>query len=201
MFIKDFDSFLNEAEGFNGEGIFTVATLSQKNLFDCEISGQLSDGAWENTKPYDHWEPWGKSTIKVGTSVGRDFPVKKDGYNLGSLLQYVGDRMLSFGAAGSTGWDLTNSSDDQYAVEYFFAANSPADLERKVLSGDFDQHFKEFTEKNLSNSYMSKYVKIAEKNKKHLHDTWDAIKSRYGIRQLSKDLTEISKAMKIYNRK
>ena len=37
MFIKDFGSFLNEAEGYNGKGIFTVATLSQKNLFVCEI--------------------------------------------------------------------------------------------------------------------------------------------------------------------
>jgi hypothetical protein len=197
MFIKDFDSFLNEAEGYNGKGIFTVATLSQKNLFVCEISGQLSDGAWENTKPYDHWTPWAGSEVKVGSRIGRDFPVKKDGYGLGTLLPYVGDRMLAFGAAGSIGWDLSGSNDDQYAVEYFFAASSPADLERKVLTGDFEKHFQDFIEKHKS-GYSSKYVPVAEKNKKKLEETWNAIRSgRYGIKQLQRDLTDISKAMKI----
>lgn len=200
MFIlEDYQSFISEAEGYNGKGIFTVATLSQKNLFDCEIAGQLSDGAWENAKPYDHWEPWGRSEVRVGTPVGRDFPVKKDGYGLGTLLQYVGDRMLAFGAAGSIGWDLAKSNDEQYLVEYFFSASSPADLERKILTGDFEQHFADFKGKNTS-GYMSKYASIADKHKKQLHDTWDAIKNRYGIRHLNKDLSEISKAMKIYHR-
>ena len=131
--------------------------------------------------------------------MGRDFPVKKDGYNLGSLLQYVGDRMLAVGAAGSIGWDLGQDSwtPEHSTVENFFAANSPADLERKILSGDFEQHFQNFLEKNKS-GYSSKYVPVAEKNKKKLEDTWNAIKSgRYGIKQLQRDLTDISKAMKI----
>lgn len=199
MFIKDFGSFLNEAEGYNGKGIFTVATLSQKNLFVCEISGQLSDGQWENAKPYDHWQPWSNSDVKVGSRVGRDFPVKKDGYNLGSLLQYVGDRMLAVGAAGASGWDLGESSwsPEHSTVENFFAASSPADLERKILSGDFEQHFQNFLEKNKS-GYSNKYVPVAEKNKKKLEETWNTINSgRYGIRQLTRDLTDISKAMKI----
>ena len=197
-FIKDFSSFLNEAEGYNGKGIFTVATLSQKNLFVCEISGQLSDGAWENTKPYDHWEPWSNSEVKVGSNVGRDFPVKKDGYNLGSLVQYVGDRMLAYGAAGSIGWDLTHYGPEEGAVRTFFSANSVAFLERMIITEDFEQHFQKFMEEGSKNSYMKKYTEAGEKNKKKLEETWNAIRSgRYGIKQLQRDLTDISKAMKI----
>jgi hypothetical protein len=199
--IEDFQSFINEAEGYNGEGIFTVATLSQRNLFDCEISGQISDGAWENTKPYDHWKPW-TSEVKVGSNIGRDFPVKKDGYNLTSLIQYVGARMLAFGATGAAGWDIANYTDEQYTIENFFSANSIADLERMCITETFEQHFEKFIEKNQKDSYWKKYADQAQKNKKRLEDVWNVIKSgRYGIRQLKTDLNEISKAMKIYNRK
>lgn len=199
LILQDFQSFINEAEGYNGKGIFTVATLSQKNLFDCEISGQLSDGAWENTKPYDHWEPWGRSEIKVGSNVGRDFPVKKDSYGLGTLIQYVGERMLAYGAAGASGWDLSAQAEDQGAVEYFFGAKSIADLERMCITEDFNQHFNSFVEKYTSeHTYLKKYVSVVQKNKKKLEDTWNTIRSgRYGIRQLKNDLNEISKAMKI----
>jgi hypothetical protein len=197
--ILDFQSFLYEAEGYNGKGIFTVASLSQKNLFSCEISGQLSDGAWENTKPYDHWKPWASSEIKVGSNVGRDFPVKKDGYNLSTLLDYVGDRMLAFGAAGSIGWDISDGSDDQGAVEYFFSANSLAAVERMCITEDFEQHFQKFLTSRYAEGYFKKYADAAQKNKKKLEETWNAIKSgRYGIRQLKNDLTQLSKAMKIY---
>ena len=199
MFLKDFQSFLYEAEGYNGKGTFTVASLSQKNLFDCEILGQLSDGAWENTKPYDHWTAWGNSDVKVGSRIGRDFPVKKDGYNLGSLLDYVGDRMLGLGAAGSVGWDLTNYSDEASAVEYFFSAGSLAATERMCITEDFNQHFDKFAER-YGKDWSKKYVEAAQKNRKKLEETWNAIRSgRYGIRQLKSDLTAISKAMKIRN--
>jgi len=198
MFLKDFQSFLYEAEGYNGKGTFTVASLSQKNLFSCEITGQLSDGAWENTKPYDHWEPWGNADVKVGSNVGRTFPVKKDGYNLGSLLDYVGDRMLGLGAAGAAGWDLTDYN-DQSAVEYFFSEGSLAATERMCITEDFEQHFEKFLEK-YNTGWSKKYAEAGQKNKKKLEDTWNTIRSgRYGIRQLKNDLTAISKAMKIKN--
>lgn len=200
MFLKDFQSFLYEAEGYNSKGTFTVASLSQKNLFACEIVGQLSDGAWENTKPYDHWEPWADADVKVGSNIGRTFSVKKDGYNLGSLLDYVGDRMLGLGAAGMAGWDLAHWSDEQYTVEYFFSAGSLAATERMCITEDFNQHFDKFAEKYGKDSWGKKYVDAAQKNKKKLEDTWNAIRSgRYGIRQLKSDLTTISKAMKIRN--
>lgn len=33
-----------------------VNNMSQAALFVMEISGQISDGKWENSRPYDHWK-------------------------------------------------------------------------------------------------------------------------------------------------
>lgn len=78
-------------------GVFSVRNQAQKILFDEEMSGQISDGAWENTAPYDHWEVWCSAEVVVDPdNVGRNFYAKKDNYNLNrkDLLDIVGDRML-----------------------------------------------------------------------------------------------------------
>ena len=33
-----------------------VTNMSQACLFEMEVSGQISDGKWENSRPYNHWE-------------------------------------------------------------------------------------------------------------------------------------------------
>lgn len=33
-----------------------VNNMSQACIFEMEISGQISDGKWENSRPYDHWK-------------------------------------------------------------------------------------------------------------------------------------------------
>ena len=56
-----------------------------KALFEHEISGQLSDGAWENAYPLDHWKFWNKLTIVEGPfsyEKGTEWPTKRSGYNL-----------------------------------------------------------------------------------------------------------------------
>jgi hypothetical protein len=74
----------------------TVRTQIQKNLFDIELSGQISDGMWENTRPFEHWKVWCDCKVEVGTELGRDFYAVKDNYafNSSELLDVVGDRML-----------------------------------------------------------------------------------------------------------
>lgn len=65
-----------------------------------ELDGQLSDGFWENDRPYDHWEPWCAATVVVadpGQPVGRDFMARRTAYNFTSpeLVDVVGLRMLA----------------------------------------------------------------------------------------------------------
>lgn len=33
-----------------------LTNMSQACLFEMEVSGQISDGKWENSRPYNHWE-------------------------------------------------------------------------------------------------------------------------------------------------
>lgn len=77
--------------------IWTLPSKGLKAIFDHEIRGQISDGAWENTLPYSHWHFWSA----LDTQVGKDwafkfnrlvpsnekYPTKKTAYNLvGELL-------------------------------------------------------------------------------------------------------------------
>jgi hypothetical protein len=74
-----------------------VRNIAQKMLFDGELSGQISDGMWENSGPHGHWIPWCNAEIVVDpTNIGRDFYARKDNYNLNGklLMEYVGDRMV-----------------------------------------------------------------------------------------------------------
>jgi hypothetical protein len=75
-----------------------VRNQAQKILFDEELSGQISDGAWENSTPHDHWRPWCDAEVVVDpANVGRDFYAKRDSYGLDrrDLLDIIGDRMLA----------------------------------------------------------------------------------------------------------
>jgi hypothetical protein len=74
-----------------------VRNEAQKVLME-ELDGQISDGMWENARPYDHWKVWCEARVVVDpTNVGRDFWAMKDNYNLTSrlLLEVVGDRMIA----------------------------------------------------------------------------------------------------------
>lgn len=76
-----------------------VRNLAQKVLFMEELQGQISDGMWENARPFEHWKVWCDSELEVivnANNVGRNFSAIKSNYNLNSseLLECVGDRMV-----------------------------------------------------------------------------------------------------------
>jgi hypothetical protein len=63
-------------------------------IWEHEISGQLSDGAWENSTPHEHWKFWGHLETGVNEDgqfrfikgTVHDYPKKKSGYNLSTLI-------------------------------------------------------------------------------------------------------------------
>jgi hypothetical protein len=83
-----------------------VRNVQQKILWDEELSGQISDGMWENASPWDHWQPWCDADVVVAPdgNVGRTFWARKDSYLFTSqeLLSIVGDRMLGYVRDAST---------------------------------------------------------------------------------------------------
>ena len=77
--------------------VLRVRTMAQKLLFDEELKGQISDGAWEHVDG-DHWIAWCDTTVVVDpTNLGRNFHAIKDNYNLNNkfLMDCVGDRMVA----------------------------------------------------------------------------------------------------------
>lgn len=78
-------------------GIVYVQNKIQKALLDGELMGQISDGMWENSKPYDHYIPWARAKVMIGGqgTKGISTWVKRN-YNFlnSELLNVVGDRML-----------------------------------------------------------------------------------------------------------
>lgn len=69
----------------------------QVMLWKNELSGQISDGAWENCTNSD-WEVWCSAQVIVcPMNVGRDFSVRKDNFaftRVPGFLDIIGDRMV-----------------------------------------------------------------------------------------------------------
>lgn len=70
-------------------------TVAAANLFNEEITGQLSDGAWENTRPLDHWRYWCNAEVVVDFKPCHEGWPMKTNYNLYSLKKYVKDQLLN----------------------------------------------------------------------------------------------------------
>lgn len=82
----------------NCKTIITFTDPIEKALFDEEISGQLSDGYWENTRNTD-WL-WGAETKlgdKDSITVTPSYTVGKTSYGFSKVVEYVGDRMVEIG--------------------------------------------------------------------------------------------------------
>ena len=70
-------------------------TVAAANLFKEEITGQLSDGTWENTRPLDHWRYWCNAEVVVDFKPCHEGWPMKTNYNLYSLKKYVKDQLLN----------------------------------------------------------------------------------------------------------
>lgn len=80
-------------------GTITLKTAAAASLFQHEIKGQMSDGRWENTRPYDHWRWWSNLNVVAGdvnvVTSDQFYLCRKAGYGLNALVKYVGDRMAA----------------------------------------------------------------------------------------------------------
>jgi len=88
-------------------GTIVLPNFSSLALWRHEISGQLSDGYWENTRPFDHWKFWCLLESKVERDQARvdmAFPAyPMVSYNLAALYGKeidLGKRMTNLGRMG-----------------------------------------------------------------------------------------------------
>lgn len=178
-----------------------VKNLSQSNLWNCEIVGQLSDGAWENTRPFNHWEAWSDANVKIGPVVGYyGFRPLKTQYALDTqLIPYVGGRMLVWGAAGYAKIDLSIDRNAESAYEYFFTTyddHKPGDLINKIKTMEFEALEKMFLDRAENETWIKPYADYYIKEKNNFKRVYDIIKSSsYSQGNLKADLNELKVAM------
>lgn len=131
-------------------GTLRVRNLAQKILWEEELTGQLSDGRWENSRPHDHWEPWCDATVVIDPDhVGRDFWVRRDGYCFTErdLLDILADRMLGYVrlATGNDAYAMKDLLKDLRDIRKIIKTQVPAGLpvppqpEGWAQRGSFDQ--------------------------------------------------------------
>lgn len=106
-------------------GTLAVRSIEQKILFDEELSGQISDGNWENLNVRDHWQAWCDAEVIVDPdNVGRDFTARYDSYNFTDpdLLSVVKERMLVTVRLG-----LTYGPENAEALQSLFGLTAEQD--------------------------------------------------------------------------
>ena len=171
--------------------ILTVENLAQKILFLNEVQGQISDGAWENSKPMDHYYYWcsidenqvnhsghiGRHTDYIKNAFGKgDVMCVKDNYALTKLIQYVGNDML-------VDVRIALHAINKIGENAYFAIDKWSGRRHDGSDFDYNRH-KALLEKWGINSY-EEYKKISLDEK------------LYSSKQLKKDLSGLSKCMKI----
>jgi len=91
--------------------VIFFATAAQVAIFEHELKGQISDGAWENFRGSDY-QIWCRANclvaeVDAGERVGRRFRVNYDRFNFNrkDLVEIVGDRMLAYARLARAGYD------------------------------------------------------------------------------------------------
>lgn len=159
--------------------------FTQKMLWDFEISGQISDGYWENSPgtSYRFWTGLGTSVDSSNPRVEADIVPQRINYNLSNkeLLDNVGDRMLAIGKMSK----ITKDTKIIYASDYLesFVFDNKTDKQGKI------DEFKLI--KNDSSDYRFKYLKpITEE----LFEQW--LDVNYTMSNLRSDLNDMKDIMK-----
>lgn len=83
-------------------GTIKLPNVACLALWDNELTGQFSDGLWENSGPRGHWQFWSHLEASVA-SVDEECKVTastycdKNNYGLTRLIEFVGERMVALG--------------------------------------------------------------------------------------------------------
>lgn len=174
---------------------FNVPTIEGKILFITEIQGQLSDGMWENAKPYDHWEFWGvikPEEIEVSEKVGVESTYHNGkfckrttyGLNRNDFLDGISERMIN---AVKQYHALSSTMSDKD----FFSLRVPESLE------DFDWFVDKAEEANKPDDFYVRTVnKWVEKGITRDFLVRVLESDPYDIKALKKDLRALAHAMK-----
>jgi len=185
------------------QNLFLFPNKGLKAIFDNEIKGQLSDGAWENAQPHNHWQFWSMMDTAVSATGEFNFikngsvdefdekyhkcyhkyPAKRTGYNLSTLVSEDCDlsyRMRSYYVDGMY-YDIGER------IEFFVDSNGTVKTEASIV------------ELCKQSEYWQKIISASLKDRPITEFLADfTIKyNSYTRKQLVKDLKDIKAGMKM----
>lgn len=179
--INEFKKHINNINEYydryrNVKGTIYFRNFTQKILWDTEMSGQISDGYWENSSG-DSWAFWTTLNTDVDAKnprVEANMAPSRTNFNLSSkeLLEIVGDRMIAMAK-------MSKITKDEKLID---AAESLEGI------NDFEQFHKI---KNSDSEYRSKYLKVIDDD---LFNKWLAVP--YNMTKLVADLNDMKDIMK-----
>jgi hypothetical protein len=183
------------------KGVIFLSTFSAIALWDWEITGQLSDGAWENSKPDDHYKFWCELESRIGQpEVQSSGWPKKLGYNLAGLIEYVGDRMVKYGRFGrAVGLDIFKIGNSVRSIVEDFPETENG------LFEEFTEDSDPIKDMNIGGSLRVWKEKMINKSSWRKDETyWRGLTqkhvdayyaTKYDMKDLRKDLIIIKEAM------
>jgi hypothetical protein len=164
--------------------ILKLRTIDQLVLWKNELTGQLSDGKWENARPHNHCKEWCDCTVEVDpVQQGTSWWPHKTNYNFldPMLLDILAERMRLYVVIGRC-----YGHDKVELLEYLFETGAAADVTQARSEPKADQwpamHFKQAREAGFDPNEVQGKVLGA------MH--------MYNLKQLKKDLKEIKQAIK-----
>ena len=166
-----------------------VKNLAQVVLYECEIKGQLSDGNWENSSPWQHYKPWCNAKAEVGEPIGVNFYSNKNNYGLHTLIQYVGERMQFMGALATL---FPDEAKKLMAFEYGRVPESVWEWNwytEQASKSELPDYYSKVLDRWEKAGLTIEKIELVGRQQDYI----------YPMKQLRKDLTSIKKAMKVKN--
>lgn len=177
------------------DNVIVLPTVSAEAIWRDEITGQLSDGMWENSRPRNHWRSWNQLTVVVERdaqprTIARSTYFERTKYNLrvlyaiapvGDPLRHVvRDRMVLKGrlALALARLSMPYSYEAIHAAEYM-----PTTYEQWAsckLSGMWNYDF------------VSEYMTHVSDELARMYYSLDR---EYGLKQMKADIDSIKEAM------
>ena len=170
----------------------------QKALWEVELAGQISDGKWENTKPFNHWIFWGNvQTVvdgKLGVEINGIGP-EKSNYNFNSreLLEIVGDRMVAFANAATKGYTTQEIAAINILLEDAAEANDFEGFLSTFNRWMKNDHAQDNMKKHLPKMF-NEFKKNPEEVAKQIYEV--ATEGPYDMKKLKKELKKMKEALK-----
>ena len=174
-----------------------IPNFSAVALWNTELVGQISDGAWENSRPYDHYKFWCNVAVKYspeqitahnkrGRFVAPEQPspyvMKKNKYNFLKLMEYIGDRILAIGRMARACEAVDYIHDDEALYNVLRAG--------EYMPETLEKYYAELTMAPTRDKYSDKYILAVPSNVAVAF-----YKTAYTLKDFKNDLADIKYVM------